>query len=66
LLNGPGGAAGVARDRVMPTVGPLPEHQRAQAVAHVMGAVRGRDELDEATVDALIAELRQRFSARRN
>jgi hypothetical protein len=48
-------------DKVVPIIGPLADHQRALAFAHVAEAVRGKDVVHDATVDRLIEELRRRF-----
>jgi hypothetical protein len=48
--------------KLMPTIGPLEPGKRTQAMAHVMEAVRGVDEVDDAKVGRLIEELRQRFN----
>jgi hypothetical protein len=48
-------------DRLMPVMGPLPERQRTLAFVHVAEAIRGRDAVDEAMADRLLAELQARF-----
>lgn len=48
-------------DKLMPTVGPLTDRQRTLAFVHVAEAVRGKDNVDEATADRLLDELRARF-----
>jgi hypothetical protein len=44
----------------------LPDYKRAMAFAHVLAAVRGKDDLDERDVDRLAEELRARFVEPRN
>jgi hypothetical protein len=48
-------------DKLMPVMGPLSDGQRLMAFAHVADAVRGKDDVDEATATRLLDELRARF-----
>jgi P27 family predicted phage terminase small subunit len=48
-------------DKLMPVIGPLSDRQRTLAFAHVAEAVRGKDMVTDAEVDALLTELRSRF-----
>jgi hypothetical protein len=47
--------------KLMPTMGPLSARDGALAFAHVADAVRGREDVDEATANRLLAELQARF-----
>jgi hypothetical protein len=48
-------------DRAMPIVAPLPFDQNVLAIGHLLEALRGRDDVDEATAARLLSELRARF-----
>jgi hypothetical protein len=48
----------------MPIIGPLEPRRRAMAVAYVFAAVRGLREVDSATVERVVQDLRQRFGAK--
>jgi hypothetical protein len=50
--------------RAMPIIGPLPFDQNVLAVGHLLAALRGKSEVDEATAGRLLDELRQRSWAR--
>jgi hypothetical protein len=49
-------------DRIMPVIGPLDDRARTLAFAHVVDSLGGKD-IDDAGMDRLLDELRQRFEA---
>jgi hypothetical protein len=48
-------------DKIMPLVGPLPERDRALALAMALDHLRGRDNIDDALAETVAEDLRRRF-----
>jgi hypothetical protein len=46
-------------DRLLSIIGTLPDSQRAAAVVHVLQAMRGNADMDDAAVDRLVDDIRR-------